>query len=57
MYSVYHISWKKKTAFYKKPGLLQNTATGPKLWGCLHPADVGAHSVRPRAINDRPYKI
>ena len=26
-----------------------------KLWECLHPADVGAHTERPRAINNRSY--
>ena len=26
-----------------------------KLWECLHPADVGALTERPRATNGRPY--
>ncbi len=27
-----------------------------KLYGCLHPADVGADIIRPRATDSRPYK-
>ena len=26
-----------------------------KLWECLHPADVGALTERPRTTNGRPY--
>ena len=28
-----------------------------KLWNCLRPVDVGALIERPRAIDNRPYKI
>ena len=32
-------------------------AVRPKIMHSLHPADVGADSIRPRATNSRPYKF